>query len=300
MKQMPLFSVIIPTFNRADLLRRAVDSVLAQTFGNFEVIVIDNHSSDHTAEILASYKDDRVSWHAIRNNGIIAASRNLGIRKAAGEWISFLDSDDWWHPAKLETVCNYLEQADVVYHGLNIHTPKGKSFLRSLNGRQVKSPVFVDLMIRGNALSTSSVTVRKDIAEKIGCFSEEKSLIAVEDFDLWLRISRITERFIFIPKKLGGYWLADGNATAATEKHAMRLKAVYDRHIAYLNNKKDCVQAEAVVSYGIGRIQQKLDNREAALAQFKKAVRSSVPEIRCKALFCITQLVFSMIGKQTQ
>ncbi len=97
----PLVSVVIPTYNHARYLVRALESVLNQTFTNWEAIVIDNHSTDNTDEVMESFSDPRISYLKIHNNGIIAASRNAGIRVAKGEWIAFLDSDDWWTQDKI-------------------------------------------------------------------------------------------------------------------------------------------------------------------------------------------------------
>ena len=90
----PLVSVVIPTYNHARYLARALQSVLDQTYTNWEAIVIDNHSTDNTDEVMASFADSRITLLKIHNNGVIAASRNIGIRAANSEWITFLDSDD--------------------------------------------------------------------------------------------------------------------------------------------------------------------------------------------------------------
>ncbi len=93
-----LVSVVIPTYNHARFLGRALQSVMDQTYKNWEVIIIDNHSQDNTDEIVEAFKDPRITLLKIHNNGVIAASRNMGIRAAKGEWIAFLDSDDHWYP----------------------------------------------------------------------------------------------------------------------------------------------------------------------------------------------------------
>ena len=99
-----LFSVVIPTYNRALMLRHALESVLAQTFGGFEVLVVDNHSDDDTLDVVASFNDPRIRVLGVHNHGVIAVSRNLGIRESRGEWIAFLDSDDTWRSDKLRCI----------------------------------------------------------------------------------------------------------------------------------------------------------------------------------------------------
>ena len=85
------FSVIIPTYNRCDLLRKAVNSVLTQTYENFEIIIIDNYSDDNTQEIVEGFKNNKIVYQKIHNEGIIGKSRNLGIKISKGKWVAFLD-----------------------------------------------------------------------------------------------------------------------------------------------------------------------------------------------------------------
>ena len=105
----PFFSIVIPTFNQSNFLKEALNSVFNQDFKNFEVIVIDNYSSDETNKIIRTYKK-KIIYKKIKNNGVIAKSRNLGIKKSRGKWIAFLDSDDLWSKNKLHKVYNYLKK----------------------------------------------------------------------------------------------------------------------------------------------------------------------------------------------
>ena len=115
----PLVSIIIPTFNREKELKRSVNSVFNQTYTNWEICIVDNFSSDNTVQIINNYEDQRIKLYMIENNGIIAASRNLGIKNANGKYLAFLDSDDWWEETKLEESVNVLERgAAIVYHDL--------------------------------------------------------------------------------------------------------------------------------------------------------------------------------------
>ena len=98
----PLVSIIIPTYNRANDLKRALQSVFDQTFTDWEILVVDNHSIDETDSLIKSFNDPKIKLLKIHNEGVIAKSRNLGFKHALGEYIAFLDSDDWWKPKKLE------------------------------------------------------------------------------------------------------------------------------------------------------------------------------------------------------
>ena len=209
----PLVSIIIPTYNRADDLQRALQSVFDQTFADWEVLVVDNHSTDNTDGVIKFFDDPRVKLFKIHNDGVVAASRNLGLKHAIGEYIAFLDSDDWWLPKKLEESIKYMDKgADVVYHDLYIVKKMGQIFnWRTTRGRKLASPVFSALMAAGNALPNSTVVVRKKLLNDINGLSEDKKMVGAEDYDAWLRIAQISERFHRIPQILGFYWAGGGN-----------------------------------------------------------------------------------------
>ena len=105
---LPFFSVVIPTYNCAEFLQRSLESVFSQTYQDFEVIVIDNSSTDNTENVLDSVDDKRLTVIKVNNNGIIAHSRNKGIENAKGKWVAFLDSDDIWKPEKLEKISDAI------------------------------------------------------------------------------------------------------------------------------------------------------------------------------------------------
>src|ERR1019366_1298080 len=216
----PLFSIVIPTYNHAHLINKCIDSILAQTFTDFEIIVVNNFSEDDTIERVEAYKDKRIKLINFHNNGIIAASRNTGVKNSIGDWICFLDSDDWWYPEKLATSLNYFDSADIIYHDLDLFKNGKKKMLRKMKSRPLENDCLKDLIINGNALPNSSVIVRKSIILKVGWLSEKKELFAVEDTDYWTRIATVTNRFIYIPKSLGAYYI--GNNTSVTEKQIER------------------------------------------------------------------------------
>jgi len=211
--QAPLISIVIPTYNRADLIPKAIQSVLDQTYQNWELIIVDNYSDDGTKEVIDSFRDPRISMLLIPRTGSVAASRNLGVLHSKGEWIAFLDSDDWWFPAKLSSVCEVIQNnPDLIYHDLQIVSgsddakPHGKT-----KSRKLKDPIFLDLLINGNDIALSSVTVRKSIFIKVNGMNESPTFFAIEDYETWLRIAQIASLFIHIPRALGAYRLHDGN-----------------------------------------------------------------------------------------
>lgn len=200
-----LISVIMPTYNQAEFLSYSINSVLSQTFTNWELLIVDNFSSDETTNVLANYSDPRIKIFQINNGGIIAKSRNVAIKAAEGSWIAFLDSDDYWFPNKLEIVSKYFHlNCDFIYHHMKVVTDNVISN-EIIKSRRLQNPILKDLIINGNTIATSSVVVRKNRLTEVNCMNEAPELIGIEDYNTWLRISKITEAFKLAPIELGVY-----------------------------------------------------------------------------------------------
>jgi len=228
---MPEVSVVVPTYNSADLLRRAIGSVTAQTFTDWEALIIDNYSSDSTDEVLCEIQDSRIRIVKVRNEGVIALSRNLGIREARGRWVAFLDADDWWEVTKLEESVDALRRgADVVYHDLRCIKKGLLNFPKLVRSRQLSHPVRHDLIKNGNALLNSGVVIDRSLLVAVGGQDEDPNLIAAEDYDCWIRVANSTEKFFRIPKVLGNYWVGESNVSSP-ERAICWLSAIKDRYI---------------------------------------------------------------------
>jgi glycosyltransferase involved in cell wall biosynthesis len=247
----PLFSIIIPTYNHAHLIKKCLQSLIDQQFQDWEAIVVNNFSADNTLEVVESFEDNRIQIINFNNKGVIAASRNEGIRNAKGEWIAFLDSDDWWYPNKLSKITQLFNKSDIIFHNLDVNMPKGKT-RKTLKGRKLREPVFEDLLTKGNQILNSSVVIRKNLIEQEGYLNEDPNLFAIEDYDLWLRIAKITSRFNFINEALGAYWVSNYNYSIANRKSIERMKHLYKIHLpAISDNKKH--QAMALLNYIVTR-----------------------------------------------
>jgi glycosyltransferase involved in cell wall biosynthesis len=216
-----MVSVIIPTFNQAELLQKALQSVINQTFQGWEAIVIDNYSQDNTKEIVESMEDGRIRYVLFSNQGIIAASRNLGINLANGNYIAFLDSDDLWYPSKLSTCLKYFKQgADAACHGTWIRKDRvlGKKFIPS----KPYHNLYETLLFKGNStITTSTVIIKKQCLKKFGVFSEHPAMVTAEDYDLWLRLAKNNVRWIIIPEILGEYTVHGKNASNNIKRQMM-------------------------------------------------------------------------------
>ena len=263
MSKPPFFSVVIPTYNCADFLKRALSSVFVQTYQNFEIIVIDNSSTDNTQKVLKNYSNQKLKVIRVNNKGIIGCSRNKGIDSARGEWIAFLDSDDVWKPEKLEKVKDAIKHnKDVIlfcHDEWNVVNGKRKN--RSRYGPAGKN-LYEKLIFEGNCLSTSAVCLRSDVAVETSGFSERNDFFSAEDYEYWIRLSQIGESF-FINEILGEWHIHDNNGSISNpQKHADAIIAVTEHHldlrlINYPSDKMKVRNARARVwAYG-ARILQK-------------------------------------------
>jgi glycosyltransferase involved in cell wall biosynthesis len=182
----PLVSIIIPTFNRGWVLKEAVDSVLAQDFSNFELIVIDDGSVDNSFEILASY-GNKIKVLSQENRGVSSA-RNKGVASSSGEYIAFLDSDDLWLPGKLSAQLAFFEKTPdaLICQTEEIWVKNG---IRVNPGKRHKkmSGFFFEKSLELCLVSPSAVMVKKRLFEIVGLFDE--ALPACEDYDMWLRVN---------------------------------------------------------------------------------------------------------------
>ncbi len=204
----PLVSIVVPSYNHGGFISKMIDSVIKQTYINWELIIVDNHSTDSTDSNIKKFHDNRIRVVKIQNNGIVAISRNKGIEESKGTWVAFLDSDDFWYPLKLEKSLSLVDKADLLYHDMDLYKANDDIVLNhGLKSRKLFSPVFKDLLIRGNTLINSSVIVRKSLLDEVNGLNEDKSLIAVEDYHLWLKIALKTDRFVHISEKMGCYTL---------------------------------------------------------------------------------------------
>ena len=181
----PLVSVIIPTYNRGWIVRDAIDSVLGQTYADFELIVVDDGSTDRTPQILDAY-GERLRVIRQANQGVSAA-RNRGIGDSSGPLIALLDSDDIWLPRKLAVQVDFFKKnpAALICQTEEIWIRNG---LRVNPGKKHRKPsgMIFEPSLELCLVSPSAVMVRRELIEKVGLFDE--SLPACEDYDLWLRV----------------------------------------------------------------------------------------------------------------
>ena len=191
-------SVIIPTYNRAQRLKKAIDSVLAQSHRNFELIVVDDGSDDNTAELIDKYNADIV--YIRQENRGPAAARNRGIEKARHNLLAFLDSDDWFAENKLETQIEAMDQnpSYLISHTDEIWYRNGQLLNQKLKHKKNSGDIFGQ-SLELCAVGMSTIMIRKEIFERYGLFDEEYP--CCEDYEFWLRISA-EEKFLLVEEPL--------------------------------------------------------------------------------------------------
>jgi glycosyltransferase involved in cell wall biosynthesis len=203
-------SVIVPTFNRAPLIERALKSVFEQTYRDYEVVVVDDGSTDGTGKLLEKYNG--AIKYVYQDNSGISAARNRGIRESGGEYIAFLDSDDWWAADKLQEQVNVLAsqpKVGIVYGRMPIINDKGEQIGMKPSGVSGKN--FRELIEFWGDLPTSTVMTRRECFDKAGTF--DMDLVSMEDIDMWLRIARSYDLFEIEGKHLAYYYRHESQVT---------------------------------------------------------------------------------------
>lgn len=228
--EMALVTIVIPTYNHAEKLNVALQSILRQTFTAWKVIVVNNFSTDNTIDIVNSFADPRIHLFNFKNNGVIAASRNYAMKLADTKFIAFLDSDDIWYEKKLEICIEALNKGfDLVCHGEAI-IKDGIKIRNRLYG-PLHSASFENLLFKGSVLSPSAVVMKLSFAQDIGFMSEDNSIITAEDYDFWIKLaSKRNMKMKFINEILGEYHLYENNASNAIEKHNNAVINVVNNH----------------------------------------------------------------------
>src|SRR5699024_7272606 len=207
------FSIVIPLYNKKAHIKRAIKSILQQTYQKFEIIVIDDGSTDNSYEEIKEIKDSRLSIYREDNEGVSVA-RNFGVEKANNDYIAFLDADDVWHSLFLESILNLIREYpdagayassynfrtlnNIKKANININFHKGQAGLVDYFKSTLNDPL----------ISASSVVIRKDVFDTIGGFMPD--LTRGEDLEMWCRIA-LNYKIAYINKVLASYYLDSEN-----------------------------------------------------------------------------------------
>lgn len=205
---MPKISVVIPTYNREKLVVRAIKSVLSQTFKDFELILVDDGSTDNTRDVVNDFinADSRVKYLFVENSGGPARPRNLGVKESVGKYISFLDSDDEMLPSKLEKQLNFFEEKNndnLAYVGCNVICVENEQKKTIDIGHS--GDVLNDLLLDNFIWSGSNLLIKTKIIKEHQLYFDE-NLSYLDDWDMWLQISKLGYQFEYIEEPLLYYY----------------------------------------------------------------------------------------------
>ncbi len=219
MNNKTFFSVVIPTYNRLDFLKVAIESVLGQSLQDYQLIIIDDGSCDKTKELIKNYSHPRLEYYYQKNQGP-AAARNLGITKALGEYICFLDSDDRFKADKLEITYNYIRKNPEykIFHTEEIWYRNGCLLPQKKHHQKPTGYVFKQA-VRLCSISISTSAIKKEIFYDIGFFAQ--NMPACEDYDFWLRATSKYPVYLipeFLAIKEGGHLKQQSKKYLALDK----------------------------------------------------------------------------------
>lgn len=227
MSNIPLVSVIVPVYNGAHTIRATLDSVFEQSYENFELIVIDDGSTDETLAVVGSFKDSRLKVFSHANAGV-AASRNRGVSHAVGSYISFLDADDLWTPDKLEAQIQALEtseKAAVAYSWTDYIDESGR-FVAYDQRVTFSGDVYGELLLRDFLESASNVTIRRQAFLDVQGF--DQNLSGAADWDLFLRLAE-QHHYAAVPRLGVLYRIGGSSMSANLEMQERECLAVLDQ-----------------------------------------------------------------------
>lgn len=290
----PLVSVVVPTYNRAHVLPRALASVQAQTYDRLEILVIDDGSTDGTDALVREYeaRDDRVRYLRQPENRGVSAARNRGIREARGEFVAFLDSDDEWYPEKTERQVDRFRElprrVGLVYCGVDTVDPGGDWTFRP----RLRGEVYDQMLLQNPVHSGSGVMIRRTVTEQAGLFDED--IPAIEDYDYWLRIARHAD-IDFVEEPLVRYYFGHGGTQKSLntrenldarawlfQKHQADMREAGVDHLFLLESVRRHLGASPPDIGGARRlaweaVQRRPLSRRALGVLFRLLVRSVVP-----------------------
>lgn len=235
---MPTFSVIIPLYNKENYIENTLKSVLQQTFDNFEIIIVNDGSTDNSEQKILNFNDSRIRYYSKINEGASKA-RNFGIEKAKADYICFIDADDYWYPEFLSTfhsvILNHKTQK-VFSCAIEIETYKkkfqGQYSIQTKSGVQIVD--YFKSSLKNSIISTSSVVLHKDIFKKVGVF--DPTIKSGQDTDLWIRVG-LDYNIVFINIVLATYVFDEKSLSRSVKDFNKSLK--FEKYAEFEKTNKD-------------------------------------------------------------
>lgn len=225
MEKKPLVSVVIPAYNAERFIRRSLESALSQSYRNIEIIVVDDASTDKTARIIESYEDSRIKYFRQEPNKGQGPARNIGIRESTGQYITFLDADDYYLPEKVAREVEYLRkhpQCHVVYsNALHFYSDRPD---RLFLGPRIPAMDFLTTLFRLSFPNINTLMVAREVLDKVGFFSEIRYF--PEDWEMYLRIALAGYELGCVDEPLACVELREGSNTTMQIQHILKKNAI--------------------------------------------------------------------------
>lgn len=236
-----LVSVIIPTYNRALLLKETLHSIVSQSYKNIEIIVVDDGSTDNTLNIVNEIKDARIKYINLNRMGDIAKLRNYGVAYSTGEYIGFCDDDDIWNINKIDIQLNIMKQYSFVCTNATVINSDSIQIKDKYFQEFNKNKIFkLKDLLEWNKIITSSVLIRRNILKYR--FNEKNSTCSAEDYELWLKMSEDNDIY-YLDKTLVSFRLHNNTSTSNSSKEVILQSSVISILKNYTNHKDKNIAA---------------------------------------------------------
>ncbi len=273
------FSVVIPTYNNKEYLKKAIQSVLSQSFNEYEIIIVDNFSNDGTEKLVSEINEKKITFVKNNNNGVIARSRNLGINLSKSKWVAFLDSDDTWHHDRLKKIHDFLKNEAENFQVVctdELIIDKIRGIKKTWKYGPYSNNFYENLIKFGNCISTSGSVVDRDylLKNKI-MFNENELFSPYEDYDFWMLLAKNQAKFKFINKVMGEHLFhKDSYSTKIYTKLKESNISILKKHIYEIQNftkNKKTLWHHVICRLSISEIESLLHKHKFLMA-FKKSV----------------------------
>ena len=271
MSSFPLISVVLPTYNRASTLLRAVNSVLNQTYPNLELIIVDDASNDETSNLIKNISDQRLKYIKHPEQRGAGTARNSGIEIAQGEYIAFQDSDDEWLPTKLEEqlkLFNTNKNIGAVFSTYLKVSERNKELVPAKLSAEMWGDIHRNILF-SSWIGTPTLMVKSDLIKSIAGF--DQGLEALEDWELVIRLAKLC-RFGCINKPLVTAYLSEGSITEKEEINLTAIEQIIEKHLDSYNSQP---AAKATQLVFIGNRKCLNGNMKEGIKYFKKAIKVS-------------------------
>ncbi|MBX4152344.1 glycosyltransferase family 2 protein [Paenibacillus lautus] len=241
-------SVLMPVYNRQNSVKRSVKSILDQSYTKFELIIIDDASTDQTSEIIKTINDDRIIYVKLDKNVGAACARNEGIKKARSNWLAFHDSDDLWEPSKLEKQVQLIDESipTIIFTSFIRHKRGNHEYIPSSRMIEKEGDMHRNLLL-GNFIAAPTVLLHKECLLTSGCFNE--NMPRFQDWELWIRLSR-QYSIIWIDEPLVQVYYTENSISSNESKLITAYDLLWKLHKSLFIDAGPKYAARFLFSYG--------------------------------------------------